>query len=334
MATTFQAAEVATCPSVAAVVVPVALAAVAALVSLAPLAALDTPTYPAHHAHHSQDTGHAPLYAATITRQLWPSDLEKGIKRSAMDTAYTLDRDQYLFLLNLYEPTMALGIEYPFSSLEDEKAAMEQALRTLQDKGWITLQEDNIAVAPELGKLVSLCATGQEFLIAAYVDGKQEQDTRFFHVAEEMIVEDKVLPSSGRQLTAIPDWEQAVKQLSEQFRLESQPAAPGQACALAASTLETVRESVGQGEKNLFSLLKQAGTDDATAGSLARLFAAPVSNSTLIRVISSENAASASFVLLESADGLWEMHFLENDQVHLTPVTAETATQMIASFGS
>ena len=251
-----------------------------------------------------------------------------------MNTVYTFDQHEYLLLLGLLNSQMVLGIEYPYSSPEEEQAAMERAVHSLQEKGHVVRKHGRVEIAPEIVSFVSVCASPQYVLTAVYGNANKEQDVRFIHFSEQGIVEDRVLPSGIRQLTAIPASEQVVERVSQQFHLQDQPAAPGEPCTLAPSALETIRESVEKGKEEIALQIQQAGANASLADSLAGAFVAPVSNSTLTKVRIEQETRAESFALLESAEGLLEMHFSGEEQVHLTPVNAEIAIQMIASYVS
>jgi len=255
-------------------------------------------------------------------------------KGTQMDIVYTFDQHEYLLLLGLLNSQMVLGIEYPYSNPQEEQIAMEQALQSLQEKGYVARKEGKIEITPDVASLVSICASPQYILIAACSNAKEEQDARFFHFAEQGIVEDKVLSSGSRRLNAISESQQIVERLSQQFYLQEQPAVPGESCTLASSALKDIRQSTGNDEQEIASQLQQAGANALIAESLARALVAPVSNSALTRVRLGEESTAESIAFLESAEGLLEMHALEEEQVCLTPVDADTAIQMIASYVS
>lgn len=250
-----------------------------------------------------------------------------------MDAVYVLSQHEYLFLLSLLDPQIVLGIAPPYSGPEEEQAAIEQAFRSLQEKGYITRKQDEISLDPQVESPISTCAFPRYSLIAAYTNAKKEQDIRFIHFSQQAIVEDRVLSSNDRQLTGVATPEQVIARLVQQFHLSDQPAAPGQPCTFPTSTLETARQSVARGEEGVVSQLQQAGMSNVTADSLARSLVSPISNSALAKVSTTEDTLPGlGFGLLESADGLWEIHFVEQDQLNLTPVDATTAIQMLASY--
>lgn len=248
-----------------------------------------------------------------------------------MNTVYTFNQHEYLFLLGLLKPQTVLGIAQPYATSEEAQAAMLQALDSLQAQGHIARNQGEITLNPRIEPLVSACASPRYSLVATYTNAQKEQDIRFYHVSEQAIVEDRLLPSADRQLIGADTLDQVAERLAQQFHLGDQPAAPGQPFALPSPAMDAIRQSGAMGEEDIAARLRQAGASDSNAVCLARALAHLLSNSAMAKVNATEAASpDLDFGILESADGLWEIRLSE--QVSFAPTSAAAIKQQIAGY--
>lgn len=245
---------------------------------------------------------------------------------------YTLNQNEYLFLHTVFQSEFAWGVQAGFADKDAERTAMETALTTLQEKEYLSLEDDQIYLAPELWALMNVCTAPQQVLLFTYTNRHDDQDLRFVYWGDDMLVEDRVLSTNSRQLQRVGTALDLAQRLKAQLKLGQQPQADGTAQTLPSTALEEAQQSASQGEDVVLDKLVQAGMDATSATSLARAYTTPIANAILTRILPGEEGRTTDMVLIESAEGLWEMHAVDATQMHIAPVDAKTAWQMITAF--
>ena len=253
-----------------------------------------------------------------------------------MFETYHLSQDEYLFLHVAFRSTFAWGVQYEFTDESARDAAMKAASLTLQQKKYLSFQDDHMYVRPELLSLMEVCAKPKQVLLFVHTNYYDDQDLRFVYWGDDMLVEDRVLSSDTRQLQRISTPLALAQRLKTQLELAQQPQANGTAQTLPSAVLEQIRLTASQGKDAVLNKLVQAGMDETSAASLAQAYIAPVSNAVLTRLVPDVGEdgvwMATNMVLIESAEGMWEIHMLDATQVAVTPVDAEAAWRMLAGF--
>jgi hypothetical protein len=249
-----------------------------------------------------------------------------------MGENYILNQNEYLFLHTVFQSEFAWGVQSGFADKDAERKAMETALTTLQEKEYLSLEADQIYLDPELWSLMNVCTDPQQVLLFTYVNRHDDQDLRFVYWGDDMLVEDRVLSTNSRQLQRVGTALDLAQRLKAQLKLAQQPQASGAAQTLPSAALEEVQQSAPQGKDVVLDKLVQAGIEETSANSLAQAYTTPIANSVLTRILPGEEGRVANMILIESAEGLWEMHTLDADQIHIAPVDAKAAWQMITAF--
>jgi len=249
-----------------------------------------------------------------------------------MPKTYNLNQNEYLFLHEAFQSAFVWGVWPEFADEAAERAAMETASMTLQAKKYLSLEAEQVYLSPELWALMQVCADPQQILLFTYVNRHDDQDLRFVYWGDDMLVEDRVLSTNARQLQRVSTALDLALELKAQLNLARQPQANGTAQTLPSAVLEDVQQAASQGKDVVLDKLVQAGMDATEAASLAQAYTAPIANAVLTRVLPGEEEMAVSMVLIESAEGLWEMHTLDMTLMQVAPVDAETAWQMVAGF--
>jgi len=247
-------------------------------------------------------------------------------------TVYTLESDEFLFLHAIFQSPFAWGVQADFENEAAEHAAMEAAFEQLQNKGYVALKEDQLYVQPDLWELLDICTAPDHVLTFTYANAQDEEDLRFLYRREQTLVQDRVLPSQAQELQRVETLLDLARELKEQMQLAEQPQTQGEAQSIATATLESAQQSAAQGKAIVADKLLQAGVDATTATSLADVYVAPIANAVLTWIVPGDEGIATSMIFMESAEGLWEMHALDESQMQVTPVDAETAWQMLAAF--
>lgn len=250
-----------------------------------------------------------------------------------MSNVYTLDQNEYLFLHTAFRSSFAWGVQAEFEDEAAGKAAMEAAFASLQDKEYVTWQDEQMYIVPELWSIMNICTAPQQILMSTFANSEDVQDIRFVYWGEDnTIIEDRILPSSSRRLRVLDGAAELAERIKTQIHLDGQVKAVGEAQVLPSEVLEGAQQAAAQGAADVTARLVEAGMDEVSAASLTRAYTSPMSNTVLTRIMPGENGASTSMILIESTAGIWEMHYLDESRLQLVPVDAEIAGQMIAGF--
>ena len=251
-----------------------------------------------------------------------------------MSAVYTIEQNEYIFLHAVLDSPFVWGVRADFEDAAAEQAAMDAAYESLQNKGYVKREADHLYITPDLWELLKVCVAPQQVLMFSYANAQGEQDLRFIYVSEDKLVDDRVLPSTARQLQPVGDVLDLAAILRSQARLDEQTQASGEAQTLSTAMLESLSQiAAEQGKAAVVEALTQSGMDGDSANSLAQAYVEPLANTVLTRIIPDEgDGVTTSMSFVESAEGLWELHSLDEGQMQLIPVDALTAWQMIAGF--
>jgi len=245
-----------------------------------------------------------------------------------------LSQDEYLFLLHFLQSPSVSGIENPYAGTlsEELEKKLSRALQSLQTKGVIILSPTGDWVIESQAKsLIAPCASAKKSLRAICTTGQRKRDTRFFHFAQQSIVEDAILSDERRRLTRIYPPDQVVERIREQFQLYEQKAVPGQKCTIPRLVLERITQTAER-EEQVIRQLEGVGTNKRLASVLAKAIISPASTSVLARVDPETNFTDQELGILEVADGLLLTRLVENskgEQVEVVPCDVATVLQHI-----
>ena len=251
-----------------------------------------------------------------------------------MSAVYTIEQNEYIFLHAVLDSPFVWGVRTDFEDAAAEQAAMDAAYESLQGKGYVKREADHLYIPPDLWALLNVCVAPQQVLMFSYANAQGAQDLRFIYLSEDKLVEDCVLPSAARQLQFVGDALDLAAILRSQAQLDEQVQASGEAQTLSTAILESLSQIAAEhGKAAVVDALTQAGMDVTSANSLAQAYVEPLANTVLTRIIPDEgDGVTTSMSFIESAEGLWELHGLDEGQMQLIPVDALTAWQMIAGF--
>ena len=250
-----------------------------------------------------------------------------------MTNIYTLARDEYLFLHAAFRSPFAWSIQVEFESEAAEQAALDAAAASLQEKGYISWQGDQMYVVPALWQLIKGCTAPQQVLISTYVTRQNIQDTRFVYWSDNgNLIEDRVLPSQSRRLRALKGINELIARVKTQIHINGQTQPAGKAQVISSAVLESVRQAVTQGKEAVVSELAQADIDEPSVNALAKAYTEPIANTMLTRIIVDQEGASTNLVLIESQDGLWGLYDLDDAQIQLVPLNVDMLDQVLGGF--
>ncbi|MBC7250260.1 MAG: ESX secretion-associated protein EspG [Anaerolineae bacterium] len=249
-------------------------------------------------------------------------------------TGLSFARYEYILLLGLCHAPSLLGEENPFTNLSPEQiaAAMERARQSLQARHLVEVADTgDVAISPPLSALVSVCAFPNYSLIATHTDAQGTRDVRFYHITNQLIVEDAVFEDGSHILTRVPQ-ASLVERVSTQFNLDCQPAAPANQCRLLRTVLEEARSNAASGGiEAAWERLQSAAMDKRTATQLAYALARPVSNSALGVVSYGNELPPPSLGVLEAVNGLWLLRLTaDGEHIECIPTDAVALKQLIA----
>lgn len=240
---------------------------------------------------------------------------------------------EFYLLLAMAEAKYFLGLRFPYLSPEEERVVFEQALDSLKERECLISQDDRLLLSPELRKQIEICATAQDVLIAAYHVLGMEPGTCLYYFSEQGIVEVKALPLSY-ELKEVATSDEIPQKIRDLFRLQAQPAAPGQPWKVADTVLQPIFQNSTEVTKAKTILaLQDVGCEKTLATSLAEAWTDPLGNFSLSRMHMFEDRETVTdnFILLEAPCGLLETHFSDG-LVSITPVNAEIALNLVAEY--
>jgi len=228
--------------------------------------------------------------------------------------------------------------EDPFRGwpVEEIENALAQAQESLAARRYIQMQPDGtIAVDTAVAALVGALAFPDSSLIATLVVDEEPPRTRHVHFASGLVVEQEQQRDDMYRLTAVRERETVSQRLKVFLHLADQPAPLAQPCTLAEAEVDEARGvATMEGEDACAEFLERAGVPPATARSLAKALAHPVSQSALLALAWEAGEAQRvdSFTLVEGVAGLWLFRVLQRDGeswVEVTSCDASSVTRQI-----
>lgn len=222
----------------------------------------------------------------------------------------TCSASEATFLASLLGGEMLLGMVDPFPGwlTEEIHESWQQAQKALAERHYIAIEADGrIVVDTTVAALISTWASPVASFILTWTLDCLPSQTRYFHCAPFLAIEQHTLSESAYQLTALESTLTIFQRVIQTWRLTNQTVAPGTKTTLSYDVLTRAHATAQEaGVAAAEALLTEVGVEAVTARALSETLAQPLVNGALVALARRADAWDVCGLgILEGANGLW-----------------------------
>lgn len=245
-----------------------------------------------------------------------------------------------LYLLSgILQLSGIIGLSDPFVGYltEEIQECLEAARQSLLERGLLRVTGENVAVDPDLEKVLQIIFTSPKVVVAAL-----DQSSILIHSSEDWIVKQEIVSDGLVSLSYLPGWEQVKRDIVHFLSRSDSSSAPGPAFTTNASVIEQARELIKVEEQNdPLSSCKQAlvekGIPPESATALAATLSGNHSTGSLVAFDRDELKLSpqGGFAWLIGDLGTWKVDLPPSEDVDImkwTPTSSALLTEQIQTF--
>lgn len=244
-------------------------------------------------------------------------------------------------LASLLGANSLIGLRDPFQYwlTEEIQEAWEEAKITLAERRYLEVSGSGEIVLDTLvAALMSIWAFPEASFTVTSATAhhvSSTSDIRYFHISQQLPIEQTNESEVSTRLTALADSETMYERICEIFGLRNQTAAAYSSGSLRESDLKLARSQAAQlGAAASAKALRNAGLANTTAEALSETLANPTSNSAIVALAHRTTSWEVGGLgILIGENGLWRLRSFSTggeNWVELVPCDASQAKQAIS----